>query len=168
MKKITLVILTSLMISMIGVSCSGQDNNRENDKAKIQEVISNHDKTLIFIWAEYCQASKNMFEANIKPYLEGLANNNVGIVIIYYGKEEAVSNLASNNRLIVTSYIKVPLLVKRDANKTMKKLLKNYKKSKAMPIPLLVDKNGFVLNYEEDGDLSYLEIFKAAESLISD
>jgi hypothetical protein len=50
----------------------------------------------------------------------------------------------------------------------MKKLLKNYKKSKAMPIPLLVDKNGFVLNYEEDGDLSYLEIFKAAESLISD
>lgn len=34
--------------------------------------------------------------------------------------------------------------------------------------PLLVDKNGFVLNYEEDGDLSYLEIFKAAESLNSD
>lgn len=163
MKKIILVILTSLVISIFGVSCTGQDRITENDKDQIREVISNHDKTLIFIWAEYCQASQNMFKANIKPYLEGLANNNVGIVIIYYGKEEAVTNLASNNRLIVTSDIQIPLLVKRDANKTMKKLLKNYNNSKAMPIPLLVDKNGFVLNYEEDGDLSYLEIFKAAE-----
>ena len=160
MKKIALI---SLMISMIGVSCTGQGRFTENDMVQIQEVISNHDKTLIFIWAEYCQASQNMFKANIKLYLEGLAKNNVGIVIIYYGKEEAVSNLASNNRLIVTSDIQIPLLVKRDANKTMKKMLKNYKNSNAMPIPLLVDKNGFVLNYEEDGDLSYLEIFKASE-----
>ena len=165
MKKIALI---SLMISMIGVSCTGQGGFTENDKVQIQEVMANHEKTLIYIWAEYCQASKNMFEANIKPYLEGLANNNVGIVIVYYGKEEAVSNLASNNRLIVTSDIQIPLLVKRDANKTMKKMLKNYKKSNGMPIPLLVDKNGFVLNYEEDGDLSYLEVFKAAESLNSD
>ena len=165
MKKIALI---SLMISMIGVSCTGQGGFTENDKVQIQEVMANHEKTLIFIWAEYCQASKNMFEANIKPYLEGLANNNVGIVIIYYGKEEAVSNLVSNNRLIVTSGLQTPLLVKRDANKKMKKLLKNYRKSNGMPIPLLVDKNGFVLNYEEDGDLSYLEIFKAAESLNSD
>ena len=160
MKKIALI---SLMISMIGVSCTGQGGFTENDKVQIQEVMANHEKTLIYIWAEYCQASKNMFEANIKPYLEGLANNNVGIVIVYYGKEEAVSNLASNNRLIVTSDIQIPLLVKRDANKTMKKMLKNYKNSNGMPIPLLVDKNGFVLNYEEDGDLSYLEIFKASE-----
>lgn len=52
------------------------------DEHPFIELIEKHDKTLIFIWAEYCQASKNMFEANIKPYLEGLANNNVGIVII--------------------------------------------------------------------------------------
>ena len=46
----------------------------------------------------------------------------------------------------------------------MNNLFNNYKKTNAMPIPLLVDKNGIVLNYDkEDGHLSYAEIFKAAE-----
>ena len=161
MKKIVLI---SLMISLIGVSCSGENNISEKEKTKIQEVIENHDKTLIFVCAEYCEASKSMLEQNIKPYLEGLERNDVGIVIIYYGGEDAVANLASINRLIITSDIRHPLLVKRDANKTMKSLLNNYKRTNAMPISLLVDKNGIVLNYdEEDGHLSYAEIFKAAE-----
>jgi len=161
MKKILLIFF---IISMFGVSCSCQNNSTEKDKSKIQEVIAKHDKTLIFVWAEYCEASKKMFKQNIQPYLERLGKNGVGIVVIYYGGEDAVANLSSTDRLIITTDIRTPLLVKRDANKTMKSLLKNFKKTQAMPIPLLVDKNGIVLNYdEEDGHLSYAEIFKAAE-----
>ena len=155
------IFLISLIISMLGVSCSSRNNIME--KEKIQEVIETHDKTLIFVWAEYCEASKMMLEHNIQPYLEGLEKNDVGIVVIYYGEEETVAHLASNDRLIITSDIRFPLLVKRDANKTMKSLLKNYRKTQAMPIPLLVDKNGIVLNYDENGSLSYMEIFNAAE-----
>lgn len=155
------IFLISLIVSMLGVSCSSQNNIME--KEKIQEVIETHDKTLIFVWAEYCEASKMMLEHNIQPYLEGLEKNDVGIVVIYYGEEESVASLLSSNRLILTSDIRIPLLVKRDANKTMKSLLKNYRKTQAMPIPLLVDKNGIVLNYDENGSLSYVEIFKAAE-----
>lgn len=158
MKKILLI---SLIISVFGVSCSGRNNITE--KAKIQEVIENHDKTLIFVWAEYCEASKMMLEQNIQPYLERLEKNDVGIVVMYYGGEEVVASLSSSNRLILTSDIRIPLLVKRDANKTMKSLLKNFRKTQAMPIPLLVDKNGIVLNYDENGSSSYVEIFKAAE-----
>lgn len=155
------IFLISLIISMLGVSCSSRNNIME--KEKIQEVIETHDKTLIFVWAEYCEASKMMLEHNIQPYLEGLEKNDVGIVVIYYGEEETVAHLSSNDRLIITSDIRFPLLVKRDANKTMKSLLKNYRKTQAMPIPLLVDKNGIVLNYDENGSLSYMEIFNAAE-----
>jgi len=96
-------ILLSLLITIICFSCSGQNGISKEEKAQIQEVIENHDKTLIYIWSESCGASKNMFKTNIKPYIEGLEKNNVGIVIIYYGKEEDVANLKSDNRLIISS-----------------------------------------------------------------
>ncbi len=96
-------ILLSLLITIICFSCSGQNGISKEEKAQIQEVIENHDKTLIYIWSESCGASKNMFKTNIKPYIEGLEKNDVGIVIIYYGKEEDVANLKSDNRLIISS-----------------------------------------------------------------
>ncbi len=156
-------ILLSLLITILCCSCSGQNGISEDEKTQIQEVIENHDKTLIFIWSESCGASKNMLETNIKPYLEGLEKNNVGIVIIYYGKEAAVADLKSDNRLIISSNLPVPLN-KMNANKTMKKILKDYKKFNGFPIPILVDKNGSVLNYDsESKNYGYWEIFEAAK-----
>lgn len=156
-------ILLSLLITIMCFSCSGQNGILKEEKAKIQEVIENHDKTLIFIWSESCGASKNMLERNIKPYLEGLEKNNVGIVIIYYGKEEAVADLKADNRLIISSNLSA-LFGKMNANKTMKKILKDYKKFNGFPIPILVDKDGFVLNYDAKSKYySYWEIFQAAK-----
>lgn len=156
-------ILLSLLITIICFSCSGQNGISKEEKAQIQEVIENHDKTLIFIWSESCGASKNMLERDIKPYLEGLEKNNVGIVIIYYGKEEAVADLKADNRLIISSNLPA-LFGKMNANKTMKKILKDYKKFNGFPIPILVDKDGFVLNYDAKSKYySYWEIFQAAK-----
>lgn len=156
-------ILLSLLITIMCFSCSGQNGVSKDEKARIQEVIENHDKTLIFIWSESCGASKNMLETNIKPYLEGLEKNEVGIVIIYYGKEEAVANLKADNRLIISADLPVPFN-KMNANKTMKSILKDYKKFNGFPIPILVDKNGYVLNYDAKiKHYSYLEIFQAAK-----
>ena len=46
----------------------------------------------------------------------------------------------------------------------MKKILKDYKKFNGYPIPLLVDKDGFVLNYDAQSKYySYWEIFQAAK-----
>lgn len=156
-------ILLSLLITIMCFSCSGQNGILKEEKAKIHEVIENHDKTLIYIWSESCGASKNMLERNIKPYLEGLEKNNVGIVIIYYGKEEAVADLKADNRLIISSNLSA-LFGKMNANKTMKKILKDYKKFNGFPIPILVDKDGFVLNYDAKSKYySYWEIFQAAK-----
>ena len=155
--------LLSLLITIICFSCSGQSGMSKDEKAQIQEVIENHDKTMIFIWSESCGASKNMLEKNIKPYLEGLERNNVGIVIVYYGKEEAVTDLKADNRLIISSDLPTPFS-KMNANKTMKKLLKGYKKFNGFPIPLLVDKDGVVLNRDEKNNYyDYWEIFQAAK-----
>lgn len=156
-------ILLSLLITIMCFSCSGQNGVSKDEKARIQEVIENHDKTLIYIWSESCGASKNMLETNIKPYLEGLEKNEVGIVIIYYGKEEAVADLKADNRLIISADLPVPLN-KMNANKTMKSILKDYKKFNGFPIPILVDKNGYVLNYDAKSKYySYWEIFQAAK-----
>lgn len=162
MKK--LIVLFSVLISTMCIACSGQNNNAEDDNAKIQKVIENHDVTMIFIWAEYCQASKNMYEKNIKPYLDGLAKNNAGIVIIYYGKEEAVADLKEDNILVINKKQHSPLLIKRNANKMMKRILKDYKRHNGMPIPLLVDRDGFVKNYDKKRkSYDYWEIFQAAK-----
>ena len=150
-----------LLLSLFGlVSCSNQTGVlTDSDKADIHQMIESHDNTLIYIWADYCQASKNMLEENIKPHLEGLEKNNVGIVIIHYGEEDAVADLKSNNRLVINMNSSLPLLIKLDINKTMHKLLNNYRNTNAMPIPLLVNKDGGVENYdEEDGYYSYIKI----------
>lgn len=152
------------MLILCCFSCSGQGGISKSEKEQIAEVIENHDKTLIFVGAKYCHACKNMLETNIKPYLEGLEKNNVGIVIIYYGDKDAVADLKTDNRLIISPNSQFALSIKRDANKTFKSLLRDFKETNAMPIPLLVDKDGYVLNYdEEDGHLSYIKIFEAAK-----
>lgn len=106
-----------------------------------------------------------MFEANIKPYLEGLSSNNVGIVIIYYGKEENVDDLKTDGILVITKDCHFPWLIKKDANKTMKSLLKGYKKYNGMPIPILVDKEGNIQNFDNESSnpYKYWEIIQAAK-----
>ena len=150
------------LLALLGlVSCSGQKTAlKDSDRTDLIRVIESHDNTLIYIWADYCEASKSMLETNIKPYLEELERNNVGIVIIHYGKEEAVVDLKSKNRLVINLDLSIPFLIKRDANKTMLNLLKDYRKNKAMPIPLLVNKEGLVENYdEEDEHYGYTKIY---------
>lgn len=133
---------------------------KDSDRANLIHMIVSHDNTLIYIWADYCEASKSMLETSIKPYIEELERNNVGIVIIHYGKEEAVVDLKSENRLVINLDLSIPFLIKRDANKTMLSLLKDYRKTKAMPIPLLVNNDGHVENYdEEDGHYGYTKIY---------
>ena len=162
MKKLQL--LVSLMLVLCCFSCSGQGGISKSEKEQIAEMIGNHDKTLIFVGAKYCHACKNMLENNIKPYIEGLEKNNVGIVIIYYGEKEVVADLIADNRLILSPSSQFALFIKKDANKTLKSLLKDFKETNAMPIPLLVDKDGYVLNYDkEDGYPGYSEIFQAAK-----
>ena len=148
------------MCGIVLTSCSSERTAlNDTDRAAIAQAIENHDNTLIYIWADYCEASKNMLEENIKPYLEDLEKNNVGIVIIHYGKEEEVADLKSANRIVVNLDISTPLLIKRDANNTMLGLLKDYRKTNAMPIPLLVGRDGLVENYdEEDGRYGYAKI----------
>lgn len=164
MKKIILALALLCGIGLI--SCSSEKTVLdESDKIAIAQVIENHDYTLIYIWADYCGASKIMLEKNIKPNLEGLENNDVGIVIIHYGKEEAVADLNSASRIVVNVDMSSPLLIKSDANKTMLGLLKNYRKTKAMPIPLLVSKDGHVENYdEEDGHYGYTKIIHLSKN----
>lgn len=156
----------ALLFGIVLISCSSDRTAlNDTDKAAIAQAIENHDNTLIYIWADYCEASEIMLEENIKPYLEGLEENNVGIVIIHYGKEEAVADLKSANRIIVNVDMSTPLLIKRDANNTMLGLLKDYRKTNAMPIPLLVSRDGLVENYDdEDGHYGYEKIIYLAKT----
>lgn len=155
MKKLPLVLFS---ISLLFLSCSTSKNNI----TKIQEEIASHEITLIYIWSESCGASKLMLEKNIKPYLDDFERNGVGIIIIYYGKENVVTDLKSDYRLVFSHDLPSPFN-KIDANRTMKNCLKDYRTFNGFPIPILVDKDGFVRNYDEEhSNYSYWEIIQEA------
>ena len=158
--------ILAVLCGIVLISCSSERTAlSDTDRVAIVQAIENHDNTLIYIWADYCEASKNMLEENIKPCLEGLEKNDVGIVIIHYGEEEAVADLRSANRIVVNLDISTPLLIKRDANNTMFALLKDYRKTNAMPIPLLVSRAGRVENIdEEDGRYGYAKIISLSKT----
>ena len=57
-----------LLVLLGLVSCSGQKTAlKDSDRANLIHMIESHDNTLIYIWADYCEASKSMLETSIKP-----------------------------------------------------------------------------------------------------
>lgn len=57
------------LLALLGlVSYSGQKMAlKDSDITSLIQMIESHDNTLIYIWADYCEASKSMLETSIKP-----------------------------------------------------------------------------------------------------
>lgn len=160
MKKVCFILAVSVILSF--TSCKSGNSQNSYSSEKIEAVISAHEKTMIFIWSDWCGASQRMLEKNIKPHLENLDKNDVGIVLIHYGS--TVTDSLLPDRLVLNNRSYGGFFDKINANSKMKRLLRNYRRFNGFPIPLLVDKNGNILNFSEDGGVyGYYEITEAAK-----
>ena len=62
--KHTIVILLALLGL---VSCSGQKTAlKDSDRTDLIQVIESHDNTLIYIWADYCEAIVKQVKACLR------------------------------------------------------------------------------------------------------
>jgi len=166
MKINHLLFLILFVISAMLLSCRSNNSQNSYSEEKVKAVITSHEKTLIFVWSDWCGASKHMLDKNIKPYLEGLKENNVGIVIVHYGDNENVTDSILTDDMLYNIKSLGGFIDRKDIHSKLKRLLPNYQKSKSFPIPLLVDNNGKILNFS-DGEFryGYNEIFLAAKQL---
>lgn len=150
MRRTCIILIIGVIATLF--SCNSENFQSSYSRDKVKSVISNHEKTMIFIWSDWCGASQRNFEKNIKPYLGKLEKNDVGIVLIHYGND--VMDSLSFDRLVLNIKPHGGIIDRIDANFKMKRLLKNYRKCNFFPIPLLVDKNGNILNFC-DGHIFY-------------
>ena len=154
MKKL-LFVLSILMASLM-TSChsAGEQTHTSYDRSKVEEMIVSHDTTILYFMTSWCQASQNTFENNLKPYL-GKASDTKAIVVVCLGEVEQVSSLCNGdkNMMICNAPSRNPLFDKMFINKECKKLLSHYRRVNYVPVDIVCDRKGEILNWNTDDGL---------------
>lgn len=149
MRKLLLYSVAILM-SVFLSSCTnkGPENLPQYDRQKVSEVISSHDKTILYFMTSWCQASQSDFENNMKPRLDE-ASDTKAIVVVCLGEVDQVSSLGNRdeNVMVCIAPSRNPLLDKMFINKECKNLLSRYKRVNYVPVGLVCNRNGEILNW---------------------
>lgn len=133
------------MITTVGCFNSNVEVSVEHD---IKTVISNHDYTMIYVGTEWCKACHYTFTHQLAPYRKEL-HDSTGFVVIIYGSAPYVEKLINetNYKGEICTFSSMGGLDKLKANKLLASVLKGYKGVNYMPIIVLCDQQGRVLNF---------------------
>ena len=155
MKKIV-VFLCAVLMEVLWSSCNSiSDHEAQSyDRSKVAEVIAAHDTTILYFMTSWCQAGQSDFEHNLEPYLEK-ASDTKAIVVVGLGKIEqfAVVEIVDQNVLIGSAPSRSPLFDRLFINRECKKLLSDYKRVNYVPVRLVCNSKGEILNWNTDKDL---------------
>ena len=155
MNKLSIFICAILLAGLLS-SCNPVVNQTSSgyDRSKIEEVIADHDTTILYFMTSWCQASQRDFESNMKPHL-CKASDTKAIVVVCLGEVEQVSNLENvdKNVLVCIAPSRNSLLDKMFINKECKKLLSRYKRVNYVPVELACNCKGEILNWNTDEKL---------------
>ena len=139
------------------LSCNSfvDQDSTNYDRSKVEEIIANHDTTILYLMTSWCQASQNDFENNMKPRLDK-ASDTKAIVVFCLGEIVLISSLenVNNNVLICVVPSRNPLLDKMFINNECKRLLSLYKRVNYVPVGLVCNRKGEILNWNTDEESS--------------
>ena len=126
------------------------------DRARVEAVIADHDTTILYFMTSWCQAGQSDFERNLKPYL-GKASDTKAIVVVCVGELEQDANLGNGdkNLLICSTPSRNPLSDKLFINKECKKMLTGYKRVDYVPLDIVSNRDGKILNWNDNGENSF-------------
>ncbi len=125
-------------------------NIRDFEYHKIDSIITHNNRTIIYLWTEWCDESCQHFTEDVAPYLQQKPDS-IGFVSIFYGnKNELKSILMESQCLYPTFRIKSRGgLDNIRIHKLLNLLLDDYKLMHHVPVSIICDKNGNILNYSE-------------------
>lgn len=133
-----------MLLSM--VSCG---DNGSNDKLvnTIEELIDNNEYTLIYFGAHWCGPCSRVFENKMAPIID-TNYENVGCITIFF---DAAGKIKNNEDIMRYSPVILPsvggIVDKVTANGILKKVFQNYDDVNYMPIMILCDNEGKIINY---------------------
>lgn len=140
----TRLLLIFMLLSM--VSCG---DNGSNDKLvnTIEELIDNNEYTLIYFGAHWCGPCSRVFENKMAPIID-TNYENVGCITIFF---DAAGKIKNNEDIMRYSPVILPsvggIVDKVTANGILKKVFQNYDDVNYMPIMILCDNEGKIINY---------------------
>jgi hypothetical protein len=146
------------LLSMLFINCNNSDNVTGNysfvqvyNQKGIDSIISNNDTTVIFLWTEWCNASRSVFKKHVIPFIEQKADN-IGFISVFYGKEETLATILQDNQCFYPTYCLTSYsgIDKINIYYLLNSSVKNYKLMNFVPVSIICDKNGNILNYEEE------------------
>ena len=142
-----------VLIPILLTSCYsvGNQNFEDYERQKVAEVIANHDTTVLYFMTSWCQAGQRDFDNNLKPYL-AKASDTKAIVVVCIGELEEVMRLngVNDNVFLFNKASRQGFFDKMFINKECKELLSRYKRVDYVPLGLVCDRNGEILNWHTD------------------
>ena len=146
------------------VSCkSTRDHNPMTyDRQEVAELIAAHDTTILYFMTSWCKAGQHDFENNLKPRLEK-ASDSKAVAVVCIGELEEIMRLnrLNDNVFLFNKASRLGFFDKMFINNECNKLLKDYKIVNYVPLGMVCNREGEILNWNtnEELDRTYGSIY---------
>ena len=157
--KVIAYCLRFVLASLIGVlffyfTCCNRfisNDISDSERNEIDNIIANNNLIIIYLWTEWCGGSRQHFINNVVPFLQQKSDT-IGFISIFYGTEEMLDSILLETKCDYPIF-RIESMGGFDKNRIYKLLnsfLKDYKRMNYVPVSVVCDKNGNILNYDED------------------
>ena len=151
----------TIFLLLLFFSCGNDSVNNEKLVDSINNVIEDNEYTVIYFGAHWCGPCTWVFENKMTEILDA-DYDNLGCVTIFFDSGDKVRN---NENIMKYSPVILPsiggLLDKNRANNILKESLQDYEDVNYMPIMILCDKKGNIINRSSERyiqfDKNYLD-----------
>ena len=162
MKRLVLFCAAIMALGWVSCKSTGNHNPTTYDRQKVAEVIAAHDTTILYFMTSWCGAGQSDFERNLKPYLSK-ASDTKAIVIGCVGELEEVMRLdgLNDNLFLFNKVSRGGFIDRLFINNECKKLLRDYKIVNYVPLGMVCNREGEILNWNtnEELDRTYGSIY---------
>ena len=151
----------TIFLLFLFFSCGNDSAKNEKLVDSINNVIEDNEYTVIYFGAHWCGPCTWVFENKMTEILDA-DYDNLGCVTIFFDSGDKVRN---NENIMKYSPVILPsiggLLDKNRANNILKESLQDYEDVNYMPIMILCDKKGNIINRSSERyiqfDKNYLD-----------
>lgn len=154
MKRLLFVLIVLTASLLTSCFSGGNPNSETYDRQNVAEVIASHDTNILYFMTSWCQAGQSDFENNLKPYL-GNASETKAIIVVCIGELEEVLRLEglNDNVFLFSKASRQSFFDKIFINNECKKLLKDYKQVNYVPLKVVCNSKGEILNWNTNDEL---------------
>lgn len=133
---------------LLFASCGGNDSVKNAKLVEtMRKAIVSNDYTVIYVGAHWCGPCSRVFENKMGPIID-TNYENVGCITIFF---DAAGKIKNNEDIMRYSPVILPsvggIVDKVTANGILKKVFQNYDDVNYMPIMILCDNEGKIINY---------------------